>query len=118
MTYGNMMDPLLTGDLIAFGFNDVVGEDPDPFEFLFSTTGGDLAFLFPPQFGMKLSLLSPLSAAASGNPQGGTVFGADFGPDRSGVADIAPIPEPAASLLSLVGGIIVAHQLRRGVRRR
>jgi len=87
---------LLTGNLTAFGFPDLGG---DPLEFLFSVTGGDAAGLYGSIGGIVLT--------------GGTGFTGDFAFDFSGdgtaVADVAPVPLPAAvwlfgaGLLGLVG---------------
>ena len=87
---------LLTGNLTAFGFPDSGG---DPLEFLFSVTGGDATGLYGSIGGIILS--------------GGTGFTGDFNTDFTGngsaVADVAPVPLPAAvwlfgaGLLGLVG---------------
>jgi hypothetical protein len=87
---------LLTGNLTAFGFPDL---GDDPLEFLFSVTGGDAAGLYGSIGGIVLT--------------GGTGFTGDFAFDFSGdgtaVADVAPVPLPAAvwlfgaGLLGLVG---------------
>ena len=86
---------LLTGNLTAFGFPDLGG---DPLEFLFDVTGGDAAGLYGSIGGIIL---------------GGTNFTGDFTTDFTGtgsaVADVAPVPLPAAvwlfgaGLLGLVG---------------
>lgn len=115
-TLAGYASPLITGDIALFGFDDTPGNEPDPFEFLIDTTGGDLAGLFGPTFGVILTLNSPLLTDPAGgtNPAGGTVFGNDFASTSyAGVADIAPIPEPSSSVLALVGGFVVMQQLRR-----
>jgi hypothetical protein len=86
---------LLTGNLTAFGFPDLGG---DPLEFLFDVTGGDAAGLYGSIGGIIL---------------GGTNFTGDFTKDFNGdgsaVANVAPVPLPAAvwlfgvGLLGLVG---------------
>lgn len=90
---------LLTGNLTAFGFPAAGG---DPLEFLFSVTGGDAAGLYGGVGSTGGVILS-----------GGTGFTGDFTADFRGtgsaVADVAPIPLPAAvwlfgtGLLGLVG---------------
>ena len=90
---------LLTGSLTAFGFPDGGG---DPLEFLFSVTGGDAAALYGGNDSIGGIILS-----------GGTGFTGDFMMDFSGdgtaVADVAPVPLPAAvwlfgaGLLGLAG---------------
>ena len=90
---------LLTGNLNAFGFPNAGG---DPLEFLFEVTGGDAAGLYGGVGSIGGIILS-----------GGTGFTGDFTTDFSGsgtaVADVAPIPLPAAvwlfgsGLLGLVG---------------
>ena len=93
---------LLTGNLTAFGFLDSGG---DPLEFLFDVTGGDAAGLYGSIGGIIL---------------GATGFGGNFTSDfdnlvggvpgtGSAVANVAPVPLPAAiwlfgaGLLGLVG---------------
>lgn len=93
---------LLTGSLTAFGFLDSGG---DPLEFLFDVTGGDAAGLYGSIGGIIL---------------GATGFGGNFTSDfdnlvggvpgtGSAVANVAPVPLPAAiwlfgaGLLGLVG---------------
>ena len=90
---------LLTGNLTAFGFP---GGGGDPLEFLFSVTGGDAAGLYGGVGSTGGVLLT-----------GGTGFTGDFTADFRGagtaVADVAPIPLPAAAwlfgtgLLGLIG---------------
>ena len=94
---------LLTGNLTAFGFLDAGG---DPLEFLFDVTGGDAAGLY--------------GSAPGGVILSATGFTGDFNFDfdnligeapgtGSAVADVAPVPLPAAvwlfgaGLLGLVG---------------
>jgi hypothetical protein len=89
----------LTGNLTAFGFKDTGG---DPLEFLFSVTGGDAAGLYGGIGSIGGIILS-----------GGTGFTGDFTMDFAGtgsaVADVGPVPLPAAvwlfgaGLLGLVG---------------
>jgi len=87
---------LLTGTLTAFGFPDAGG---DPLEFLFDVTGGDAAGLYGSvPGGIILS-----DAGFTGD------FTNDFNNAGFGVADVAPVPLPAAvwlfgaGLLSLAG---------------
>ena len=102
---------LLTGDLTALGFPDAGG---DPLEFLFTVTGGDAAGLY--------------GSAPAGVILSGTGFGGNFDSDfynlqegiidgvltpipgtGTAVANVAPVPLPAAvwlfgtGLLALVG---------------
>jgi hypothetical protein len=109
--YDPLLGPtLLTGDVQAFGYNNIVGNTPDPFEFLFTNTGGDLAGLFGPQFGVILTLTNGLPI----NTGVGTPFASDFsGGTRAGVADTAPIPEPTSGLLALIGGFFVMRRVRQ-----
>ena len=95
---------LLTGTLTAFGFPNAGG---DPLEFLLDVTGGDAAGLYG-------------GAPAGVILGGGTGFGGDFSTDfdnlfnsqpgtGTAVADVAPVPLPAAlwlfgtGLLGLIG---------------
>ncbi len=96
-TLGFNSGTLLTGTLTDFGFPDAGG---DPLEFLFDVSGGDVA----PLYG---GLPGGIILAATG-------FGGDFNVDfanGTGVADVAPVPIPAAIWLfgsSLVGLMAVA----------
>ena len=98
---------LLTGNLIAFGFQEDGGE---PLEFLFEVTGGDLS----PQFHY-----GPLGVILSNIDEFGGSFASDFN-NNSGMhgwgygmamADTYPNPEPA-TLFLLAAGIIVARKRR------
>lgn len=103
---------LLTGVLNSFGFPSGPG---DPFEFLFNVTGGDLAGLFGGIGSLNGVILS------------GTGFPGDFTGDfdnliagipgtGTGMADIAPVPEPATITLFLLGAITLlagGHWRRR-----
>jgi hypothetical protein len=96
---------LLTGNLSAFGFPDAGG---NPLEFLFNVTGGDAAGLYG-----GISTTGGIILSATG-------FTGDFASDfdnliggtpgtGSGVANVAPVPLPAAiwmffsGLLGLMG---------------
>lgn len=91
-TLGYNSGTLLTGTLTDFGFPDAGG---DPLEFLFDVTGGDAAGLYGGG-----SLTGGIIMSATG-------FTGDFTSDfsnlisgipgtGSGVADVAPVPVPAA----------------------
>ena len=90
---------LLTGSLTAFGFKDSGGE---PLEFLFSVTGGDAAGLYGGVGSIGGIILSG-DTGFTGD------FNFDFTGDGTAVADVAPVPLPAAvwlfgaGLLGLVG---------------
>jgi len=94
---------LLTGTLSGFGFQNPPGGEI--FEFLFSTSGGDLAPIFTPHVGV---ILDASSSGFNG------MFNAAFSNWDDGVADtFAYIPEPltvVGVLLGLIGG---AGYLRR-----
>lgn len=97
-TLGFNSGTLLTGDLTAFGFEPAGG---DPLEFTFDVTGGDAAALYG---GV---------GAVGGVIMGATDFGGSFDVDwsntGSGVANVAPVPLPAAlwlfgaGLMGLIG---------------
>jgi hypothetical protein len=97
---------LLTGNLTDFGFPDAGG---DPLEFLFDVTGGDAAVLYG---GV---------GAVGGVIMGATGFGGSFDSDfdnlrdgaGSGVANVAPIPVPAAVWLFGSGLVGLAGLGRR-----
>lgn len=88
---------LLTGTLTAFGFRDSGG---DPLEFLFDVTGGDAAGLYGGGSIPGGIILSDTGFTGS--------FASNFN-SSTGVADVAPVPLPAAvwlfgsGLLGLVG---------------
>jgi len=90
--------PLLTGTLTDFGFLDAGG---DPLEFLFNVTGGDAADLYG-----GVGAVGGVIMGATGF--GGT-FDSDWSNSGSGVANVAPVPLPAAlwlfgtGLLGLIG---------------
>lgn len=101
---------LLTGDLSAFGFDDAAFNEPDPFEFLFDTTGGDLSGRLGSQFAVILTSTGALPT----NPAGGTVFENDFESALAGIADTATlIPEPSTILLTAPGLFMLALYSRR-----
>ena len=85
---------LLTGDLTAFG---------DPLEFLFDVTGGDAAGLYGGVGAVGGVIMIMDFTGFTGD------FGVDFTGDGTAVANVAPIPLPAAvwlfgtGLLALVG---------------
>ena len=85
---GGATGTLLTADVVDVGFSDVGG---DPLQFLLNITGGALAGLYPSVAGIVIS------------GSGFTGFGADFSNNGSGVADIAPIPEPGTAALLALG---------------
>lgn len=88
---------LLTGTLAAFGFPDSGG---DPFEFLFTVTGGDLASFYGSTAGLTLK-----DTGFNVPPD----FGDDFGSDSELVVNLrplatpTPVPEPATLALLLTG---------------
>lgn len=102
---GSVLDlgpELLTGNITEFGFMDSPGGEI--FEFVFDVTGGDLA----PQFGPLGGVI--LDAVDSGF--GGTFDTSFANSGFSGVADTAPIPEPATSLLLLIGAAVCQARRR------
>jgi hypothetical protein len=104
---------LLTGNLVAFGFDDEALSEPDPFEFLFdnTTVGSAVGAMLGPQFGVILTSTTFLPV----NPIGGTVFEQDFWAPYAGIADAAAIPEPASAVLMGLGLVMlsVAGRTRR-----
>lgn len=105
---GSVLDlgpDLLTGNITEFGFMDSPGGEI--FEFVFDVTGGDLA----PQFGPLGGVI--LDAVDSGF--GGTFDTSFANSGFSGVADTAPIPEPATGLSLLMGAAV--WQARRRSRK-
>lgn len=87
---------LIMADLVAVGFDDLGG---DPLQFLFDITGGQLAGLFPDIAGLRIT------------GSGFTSFGEDFGNAGTGVAIVAPVPEPSSVALVALG--LAALGLRR-----
>ena len=97
-TLGFNTEPLLTGTLTEFGFPDAGG---DPLEFLFTVTGGDAGDLYG-----GVGAVGGVIMSATGF---GGSFDIDWSNTGSGVADVAPVPLPAAlwlfgaGLMGLVG---------------
>ena len=94
---------LLAGDLTAFGFDG----PNDPFEFLFTVTGGALQNIFTPVAGQILT---------------GTGFGGNFDDDFSGIGSndtaLTGTPEPSTILhfitgLGILGGYFAWRQRAR-----
>lgn len=99
---------LLTGNLTDFGFQDPP-DGGDPFEFLFTVSGGELAI---PYYGGLGSVVGVILSAVDGGFDG--TFDADFSNSGFGVADTAPIPEPTSlALLAAVGALLSARRGRR-----
>ncbi len=94
---------LLTGNLTAFGFPNAGG---DPLEFLFDVTSGEAASLYGSVPGGII--LSATGFTGNFNADFDNLIGGITG-TGSGVADVAPVPLPAAvwlfgaGLLGLVG---------------
>lgn len=102
---------LLTGIISDFGFQDIGPFDPvSLFEFVFTTTGGDLrALYFPVQAQVILTAFDD-----------NTTYNGTFTSDFSFLGQIsqtdtfAPqVPEPAAGLLLLLGMALSARRIRR-----
>jgi hypothetical protein len=105
---------LLTGSLVAegFGFDDTAFSEPDPFEFLFVTTGGDVGTMLGSHFGVILTSTTFLPVNPSG---GGTVFEHDFSAPYAGIADAAiTVPEPSSAVLVGLGLVMLAVVRRTG----
>ncbi len=103
---------LLTGNLSAFGFNTA----DDPFEFLFTITGGDAANLYGGNGATGGLILSELYFDPDASPFQGN-FSMDW-QGQYGVADVkaAPVPEPAT--MTLLGiGLIGLTGLRRKMKK-
>ena len=105
-------DPLLTGDLTAFGYLDSPGGDI--FEFFFTVTGGDLAT--PAYYGNPGSV-GGVILDGSGTGFDGT-FDADFNNlmfdipgTGNGVSDTG-IPEPGGFALLLFGALAALKKRR------
>ena len=98
----------LTGNLIDFGFEDA---GPDPFQFLFETTGGTLSD--DGTFG-NLILVTLSMTAGYIVPPGTPAFSSSFsGSPFMAVSDTGiPVPEPSAPILAAFGGMVVALRLR------
>lgn len=106
-TWGIDSGLLLTGDLIAFGFQDDGG---DPLEFLFAVTGGDLA----PQFhqgpiGVIMSNADFYGSFASDWNNNYGMHGEGYG---MAIADTYPNPEPSSFCLLAVG-LLAARRRKR-----
>lgn len=98
-TIGANSGTLLTGTLTSFGFRPVGG---DPLEFLFEVTGGDLAGLYGE---LGAVILSGTGFAGS--------FASDFGSGiMQSVSDTAPVPEPSAALVFMLGALVVGKASR------
>jgi hypothetical protein len=82
---GAFSGTLLTGEVTAFGFQDS-GGTTDFFDFTFSLTGGDLAFLYSPT--LAVSLTSEQSSFTGD-------FSVDFAGEAKGTLGSTPIPVPA-----------------------
>jgi hypothetical protein len=109
LTISDDSSTLLTGVLSAFGFDDMAASEPDPFEFLFDTTGGVLSAVFGPQ----IAVILVSTAALPTNSVGGTVFENDFEVAAAGIADAGtPVPEPG-SMLTLALGLSMLALSRR-----
>jgi hypothetical protein len=118
LTISDSTSTLLTGNLVAFGFDDEALSEPDPFEFLFenTTVGSTVGAMLGPQFGVILTSTTLLPV----NPIGGTVFEQDFSASYAGIADAAvPIPEPGSAVLMGLGLVMlsVAGRTRRDTSR-
>ena len=96
---------LLTGRLIAFGYQDSTTLNPELFDFLFDVTGGDLAGQFGPRIGVNLN-------AGVSNFTGS--FNQDFSNTMNAQADTFPVvPEPCSiSLWGLSGLVWLAFRRR------
>jgi hypothetical protein len=88
---------LLTGEILAFGFQDQQGQDPDFFEFLFKATGGTLVADLPTDLvGVELT---------SENSSFGGSFTVDFAGAAKGTAG-AVIPEPTGFIVFAIGAMV------------
>jgi hypothetical protein len=117
LTITDAISTLLTGTLVTdgFGFDAEAFNEPDPFEFLFNTTGGTVATVLGPHFGVILTSTTLLPV----NPIGGTVFEQDFSAPYAGIADAAVMPEPGSAVLMGLGLVMlsVAGRTRRDTSR-
>jgi hypothetical protein len=96
---------LLTGTLLAFGFD---GGSGDPFDFIFEATGGSL---LPFYGGMNSLFTTFLSSGTTNLSDFGSEFHNDFG---AGLANTAtPVPEPSTALLLAVGLLATTGAVRR-----
>jgi hypothetical protein len=89
---------LLTGSLFAFGNGNTV--NGDPFEFIFTVTGGDLAAAMGPQVGVIIS-------AKSTNF---TDWTHDFTGGSTATNDTFRIPEPASLMLLGLSGLAMLRR--------
>lgn len=111
MNGGESFDTLLTGDVLAFGYQ---GTSPfRVFDFIFSVTGGTQAASFGglgAQVGVILDAVNyttPFTGSFNSNFNGGGLGNADT---------FAPVPEPS-TLLLLVTGVGMTLLVRRAGRR-
>ena len=82
--------PLLTGNMVAFGFPDGASPPTPTLEFIWDSLGGDLAFLYPT--GVVRGILN------------GSGFGGDWlDPFSAPFSATANVPEPGVTGLLLMG---------------
>ncbi|WP_027706595.1 PEP-CTERM domain protein [Zooshikella ganghwensis] len=96
---------LLSGSLSAFGF----GLASDPFEFLFTITGGDAASLYG-GIGSNAGVILSLDTGFTGS------FENSFRGTGLAVSDVAPIPVPTTLALISCGLFGLAGSLRKKIK--